>query len=168
MSVYNINTQKIDPSMFKNTIISKNNLILSPEEINFMKWVENNAEAGKTYVSPEGHLVHGNDIIRSRQNRKSNTKVVPQGAPQGVHKEKSYINIRDFSKDTVEIKTKPNTLKNKISNSKVNIPLAEKKFMNWVKRNAEAGKTYVSPEGHLVHGDDIIRWRNTLKALLKR
>ena len=71
MSVYNINTQKIDPSMFKNTIISKNNLILSPEEINFMKWVENNAEAGKTYVSPEGHLVHGDDIIRWRNTLKA-------------------------------------------------------------------------------------------------
>lgn len=164
MSEYNVNTKQFDPSMFKNAI-GNGNYTPSQAEKEFFAWLEMNAQAGCTYVSPEGHIVHGDDIIRSRQFRKSITNVVPQD----VQKEMKGVNIKGaLSKDTVELKTKPTMLKNGISAGNIELSQAEKKFFEWIEKNAQAGRTYVSPEGHMVRGDDIIRSREFTKSITKK
>ena len=75
MSEYNVNTKQFDPSMFKSAI-GKGNYTPSQAEKEFFEWIEKNAQAGRTYVSPEGHMVHGDDIIRSREFTKSITKKI--------------------------------------------------------------------------------------------
>ena len=75
MSEYNVNTKQFDPSMFKSAI-SKGKYTPSQAEKEFFEWIEKNAQAGRTYVSPEGHRVHGDDIIRSREFTKSITKKI--------------------------------------------------------------------------------------------
>lgn len=75
MSEYNVNTKQFDPSMFKSAI-SKGNYTPSQAEKEFFEWIEKNAQAGRTYVSPEGQMVHGDDIIRSREFTKSITKKI--------------------------------------------------------------------------------------------
>ena len=79
------------------------------------------------------------------------------------------VNIKGaLSKDTVELKTKPTMLKNGISTGNIELSQAEKEFFAWLEKNAQAGRTYVSPEGHMVHGDDIIRSREFTKSITKK
>ena len=166
MSKYNVNTKQFDPSMFKNAI-GKGNYTPSQAEKEFFEWVEKNAQAGCTYVSPEGHMVRGDDIIRSREFTKSITK--SNVIPQDVQKEMKGVNIKGaLSKDTVELKTKPTMLKNGISAGNIELSQAEKEFFEWIEKNAQAGRTYVSPEGHMVRGDDIIRSREFTKSITKK
>jgi len=75
MGEYNINTKQFDSSMYKNAIGRGNYTPLQAEK-EFFEWLEKNAKAGRTYVSPEGHMVCGDDIIRTREFTKSITNKI--------------------------------------------------------------------------------------------
>ena len=77
MSEYDVTKRsvQIDPSMMKKGI-SKGNLELSEADKKFFEWLDRNVQAGRTYVTPSGHMVRGDDVIRSREFTKSITKKI--------------------------------------------------------------------------------------------
>ncbi|MBR2430407.1 hypothetical protein IKB17_02955 [bacterium] len=173
MSEYDVTKRsvQIDPSMMKKGI-SKGNLELSEADKKFFEWLDRNVQAGRTYVTPSGHMVRGDDVIRSREFTKSITNVIPQDVKQ----EMQGINMKSaLPKDTVELGAKAilptsTDLSALQAKSVVTRELSEadKKFFEWLDRNVQAGRTYVTPSGHMVRGDDVIRSREFTKSITKK
>lgn len=162
MKDYSVNLKQLDPTLFKNGIANRNQGV-SEAERKFIEWLRVNAQEGVTYVSPEGHLVDGTSIIRSRKFMKS--------ATNSNHTIKPSV-LNSLSKDTVELKKKVVNLDLSKVEKKITAPIqvseAERKFLDWVRVNAKEGVTYVSPEGHLFDGTSLVRSKKMLEQFVKK
>ena len=58
--------------------------------------------------------------------------------------------MKDYSVNLKQLD--PTLFKNGIANRNQGVSEAERKFIEWLRVNAQEGVTYVSPEGHLVDG----------------